>query len=141
MDITIDAEEFRVNCYDINLGEFDLILSVEFLGTTKNPSSQPALVDSDLRSKRLKDSRAGFKHGTCSKRNCLMCQHKFDGPPTLSSKVIRSLGSKFCKMFEDDLTDKCLKKKKSSSSSVNSSQSKDKKSNGKKDSDNDDPKR
>jgi hypothetical protein len=70
-----------------------------------------------------------------------MCQHKFDGPPTLSSKVIRSLGSKFCKMFEDDLTDKCLKKKKSSSSSVNSSQSKDKKSNGKKDSDNDDPKR
>jgi hypothetical protein len=39
MDITIDAEEFRVNCYDINLGEFDLILSVEFLGTTKNPSS------------------------------------------------------------------------------------------------------
>lgn len=65
----------------------------------KNLSSQPTLVDSDLRrSKRLKDSRAGFKLGSCSKRKCLMCQHKFDGPPTLSSEVIKTLGSKFCKM-------------------------------------------
>jgi hypothetical protein len=39
MDITIDTEEFRINCYGINLDEFDLILGVEFLGTTNNPSS------------------------------------------------------------------------------------------------------
>jgi hypothetical protein len=65
----------------------------------KNLSSQPTLVDSDLRrSKRRKDSRAGFNLGSCSKINCLMCQHKFDSPTPLSSKVIRSLGSKFCKM-------------------------------------------
>jgi hypothetical protein len=65
----------------------------------KHLSSPPILVDSDLRrSKRLKDSRAGFKLGSCSKRKCLMCQHKFDGPPTLSSEVIKTLGSKFCKM-------------------------------------------
>jgi hypothetical protein len=105
-------------------------------------SSQLALVDSDLRrSKRLKDSRAGFKHGSCPKRNCLMCQHMFDGPPTLSSKVIQSLGSKFCKMSEDDLTDKSLKKNKSSSGLVSSSKSEDKKRNGKKDGSNDEPKK
>jgi hypothetical protein len=108
----------------------------------KHLSSQPTLVDSDLRrSKRLKDSRASFKPGSCSKRNCLMCQYKFDGPPTLSSKVIRSLGSKFCKMTEDDLLEKNLKKRKTSSRSVNSSHSEDKKGNDKKDNDNDDPKK
>jgi hypothetical protein len=31
--IAINAEAFRVNCYGINLGEFDLILGVEFLST------------------------------------------------------------------------------------------------------------
>jgi hypothetical protein len=70
-----------------------------------------------------------------------MCQHKFDGPPTLSSKVIRSLGSKFCKMLEDDLTDKSLKKKNSSSGVVSSSKTEDKKRNGKKDTSNDEPKK
>jgi hypothetical protein len=105
-------------------------------------SSQLALVDSDLRrSKRLKDSRVGFKHGSCPKRNCLMCQHKFDGPPTLSTKVIWNLGSKFCKMSEDDLTDKNLEKKKSSSGSVSSSRPNDKKRNGKKDGSNDESKK
>jgi hypothetical protein len=74
------------------------------------------IVDSDLRrSKRLKDSRAGFRQGSCPKRNCLMCHHNFDGPPSLSSKVIRNLGAKFCNMSEEDLSDKNLKKKKFSS--------------------------
>jgi hypothetical protein len=33
VEIAINAEAFRVNCYNINLGEFDLILGVEFLST------------------------------------------------------------------------------------------------------------
>jgi hypothetical protein len=41
----------------------------------------PIIVESELRrSKRLKESRAGFRQGACPKRNCLMCQHNFDGP-------------------------------------------------------------
>jgi hypothetical protein len=85
------------------------------LKVVDSSSSRLTLVDSDIRrSKRLKDSKAGFRHGSCPKRNCLMCQHKFDGPPTLSTKVIRNLGSKFCNMSEDELTNKNLKKKTSS---------------------------
>jgi hypothetical protein len=42
----------------------------------------PIIVESELRrSKRLKESRVGFRQGACPKRNCLMCQHNFDGPP------------------------------------------------------------
>ena len=79
----------------------------------------PIIVESELRrSKRLKDSRAGFRQGACLKRNCLMCHHNFDGPPSLSSKVIRNLGAKFCNMANEDLSDNNLKKKKFSSGSV-----------------------
>jgi hypothetical protein len=47
-----------------------------------------------------------------------MCHHNFDGHPSLSSKVIRNLGNRFCSMSDDDLSDTNLKKKKSSSGSV-----------------------
>ena len=70
-------------------------------------------MESDLRrSKRLREARAGFMQGSCQKKNCLMCQHKFEGPPSLSAKVIRNLGEKFCNLSEVDLSDKALKKKK-----------------------------
>jgi hypothetical protein len=78
----------------------------------------PIIMESELRrSKRLKESRAGFRHGACPKRNCLMCQHNFDAPP-LSSKVLRNLGSRFCNLSEDDLSEHRLKKKKSTVGSV-----------------------
>jgi hypothetical protein len=47
-----------------------------------------------------------------------MCQHKFEGPPSLSAKVIRSLGERFCNLSEVDLSDNALKKKKSPSGCV-----------------------
>jgi hypothetical protein len=79
----------------------------------------PVIVESELRrSKRLKDSRAGFRQGACPKWNRLMCHHSFDGPPSLSSKVIRNLGTKLCNMSDEELSDNNLKKKKSSSASI-----------------------
>jgi hypothetical protein len=91
-------------------------------GISKDSDSRggpsPIIVESELRrSKRLKESRAGFRHGACPKRNCLMCQHNFDAPP-LSSKVLRNLGSRFCYLSEDDLSEHRLKKKKSAVGSV-----------------------
>jgi hypothetical protein len=75
----------------------------------------PIIVESGLRrSKRLKESRAGFRHGACPKKNCLMCQHNLDGPPPLSSKVLRNLGTRLCNLSEDDLSEQRLKQKKSS---------------------------
>jgi hypothetical protein len=47
-----------------------------------------------------------------------MCHHNYDGPPSLSSKVIRNLGAKFCNMSDEDLSNNNLKKKKFSSGSV-----------------------
>jgi hypothetical protein len=74
----------------------------------------PIIVESGLRrSKRLKESRAGFRHGACPKRNCLMCKHNFDGPPPLSSKVLWNLGTRRCNLSEDDLSEQRLKQKKS----------------------------
>jgi hypothetical protein len=82
-------------------------------------SSKPTVVESDLRrSKRLRDARAGFRQGSYQKKNCLMCQHKFEGPPSLSAKAIRSLGERFCNLSEVDLSDKALKKKNNPSSCV-----------------------
>lgn len=72
----------------------------------------PIIVESGLRrSKRLQESRNGFRHGACTKRNCLMCQHNFGGPPPLSSKVLRNLGTRLCDLSEDDLSEQKLKKK------------------------------
>jgi hypothetical protein len=47
-----------------------------------------------------------------------MCQHKFEGPPSLSAKVIRNLGEKNCNLSEVDLSDKALKNKKNPSGCV-----------------------
>jgi hypothetical protein len=84
-------------------GKFlDSVLSEESADNASvpsDPASSPpkhAVVESDLRrSKRLRDAWAGFRQGSCQKKNCLMCQHKFEGPPSLSAKTIRRLGRVF----------------------------------------------
>jgi hypothetical protein len=43
-----------------------------------------------------------------------MCHHNFDGPPPLSSKVLRNLDTRLCNLSEDDLSEQRLKHKKSS---------------------------
>jgi hypothetical protein len=83
-----------------------------------------AIVESDLRrSKRLRDAWAGFRQGSCQKKNCLLCQHKCEGPPSLSAKTIRSLGERFCNLSEEELADKALKKKKNPPGCVGSNKS------------------
>lgn len=125
LELELESLSFAIPKSCLNDEFLDNVLSedphhmISDLKDVDSSSSRPNLVDSDLRrSKRLKDSKPGFRHGSCPKRNCLMCHHKFDGPPTLSTKVIRNLVSKFCSMTEDELTDKNLKKKKTSSRSV-----------------------
>lgn len=97
-------------------GSQDKIPEMEDVGSSP---SRPSIVDSDLRrSKRLREARAGFRQGSCQKKNCLMCHHKFEGPPSLSAKVIRNLGEIFCSMSKEDLSNKKLQKKKKSSGCV-----------------------
>jgi hypothetical protein len=108
----------------------DSVISEESADDTSVPSdptsSTPkfAVVESDLRrSKRLRDARAGLRQGSCQKKNCLMCQHKFEGPPSLSAKTIRRLGERFCNLSEEELADKALKKKKNPPGCVGSNKS------------------
>jgi hypothetical protein len=61
-----------------------------------------------------------------------MCHHKFDGPPSLSTKVIKNLGAKYCSMSEEELSDTKLKKKKNSSGCVGPQKPNKKDKNGKK---------
>jgi hypothetical protein len=64
---------------DSSLGDVTSGISKDSDGCGR-PSS--IIVESELRrSKRLKESRAGFRHGACPKRNCLMCKHNFDATP------------------------------------------------------------
>jgi hypothetical protein len=96
-----------------NVELLDDVLSESSKDSDSSDAPTPIIVESELRrSKRLKESRAGFRHGAYPKRNCLMCQHNFDGPPLLSSKVMRNLGSRFCNLSDDDLSERHLKKKK-----------------------------
>jgi hypothetical protein len=60
----------------------DDVLSENSKKTDSCDDPTPIIVESELRrSKRLNESRGGFRQGACPKRNCLMCQHNFDGPP------------------------------------------------------------
>lgn len=68
------------------------------------------LSDKEIRkSERFKNKSNGFKLTTCSDRRCISCSPK---PPILSAKLIKNLGTQFCKMDPANLTDEALLKKK-----------------------------
>jgi hypothetical protein len=51
---------------------------------------------------RIKAYNTGFKSSRCGRKNCMGCEL---GPPTLSSKIIKNLGEKICKMDPIELSD------------------------------------
>ena len=63
-------------------------------------------MDSQVRrSERIKLVNKGFKNSECTDRRCTSCN-----PPTLSNKVIRSLGSQFCSLDQEELSENDLMK-------------------------------
>jgi hypothetical protein len=74
------------------------------------------LVDTELRrSLRIKAYNIGSKPVRCGRKNCL--GYDLD-PPPLSSKVIRKLGEKFCKVAPEELSDVALKASKTSKKAI-----------------------
>lgn len=70
----------------------------------------PPLSDKEVRrSERFKNKNNGFKSSICSDRRCISC---CPTPPILSTKLIKNLGTQFCKMDPADLSDEALLKKK-----------------------------
>jgi hypothetical protein len=75
----------------------------------KRKKDKAPLVDTKVRrSERLKEINKGFKSSSCPSKNCF-CYETV--PPTLSSKVIRSMGNDLCNIHLDDLSDEVIKKK------------------------------
>jgi hypothetical protein len=78
-------------------------------GSKKKRANKRAtpIVDSQVRrSDRLKQGTNGFKTQGCSNWKCTTCN-----PPTLSSKVIRNLGTQFCSLEQEELAEEELLKR------------------------------
>ncbi|KAL6601588.1 hypothetical protein ACP70R_044808 [Stipagrostis hirtigluma subsp. patula] len=73
------------------------------------PKKCPLKIRSVKEHQRLSNLNKGFKKNTCFDKNCLVCSME---PPTLSPRVIRSLGEAFCKVAPGVLTDDALTAKK-----------------------------
>jgi len=82
------------------------IRTIEEISTPKKRKGRakgkaPICEDEVRRSTRLKKLNNGFKSSSCKDRNCLGCS---TNPPTISTKVIRNLGSSFCGLNPNDLS-------------------------------------
>jgi hypothetical protein len=112
-------------CSEINTGEKEIVdssaeltipdhltsslqtsLSTTVLLPRKRKERQITMVDIDLRrSLIIKAYNSRFKPSGCGKKNYLGCDMD---PPSLSTKVIRNLGEKFCKVALENLTESAL---------------------------------
>lgn len=87
------------------------ILNSNSFGSKKGQKAKISVVESEVtRSPRLKEYNKGFKASTCTSKKCLACNPK-PSPPDLSSDLIKKLGSTFCQIDKELLTDKALNKK------------------------------
>lgn len=101
---TLTLEEVQEETSDID----------EQLTSAKKSSSRKRapVVESEVRrSPRLKIMYNGSKPSICFDKKWLACS---PSPPTLSSKLIRNLGTQFCEMNPELLEDAVLKKEKKS---------------------------
>jgi hypothetical protein len=67
------------------------------------------LVESDIRrSPRILELNEGFKNNSvCKDKNCLSCSST---PPDLKSKIVKNLATSFCKVEEENLSSKLMKR-------------------------------
>jgi hypothetical protein len=80
----------------------------------KRRDNKIALVESEVRrSPRLVLLNDGYKnHDNCSDKHCLTCNA---APPIINSKVVKNLAMSFCKVSEDVVEKRILKKGKNTS--------------------------
>jgi hypothetical protein len=97
---------------DLSTPEKQMGVLVESMITSalhlKRKQSKAPMVVTEVRSVRLKGKHQGFKLDSCPDRDYFCCNPE---APTLSSKVIKSLGKDFCHISEASLTDENLRKK------------------------------
>lgn len=67
------------------------------------------------RSDRLKIKSDGFKPSACARGNYVACHSE---PPVLTPKMIKNLGTEFCKMAPKELSEEALGKKRKSAAPI-----------------------
>jgi hypothetical protein len=82
---------------------------------TKLKRKAPITVSEVRRSERFKAQQQGFKAKSCQGKAWFCCDVE---PPSLSSKVIKSLGKEFCKIPGSQISEATLKKKPLSKTAV-----------------------
>nr|TKV94037.1 hypothetical protein SEVIR_9G248400v2 [Setaria viridis] len=71
-------------------------------------SNTPLVETEARRSPRIRTRNAGFKHSSCTSRNCLACAAV---PSSLPTKTLVALGEDFCKVSKGTLSDENLRRK------------------------------
>jgi hypothetical protein len=100
----------RISTPDVNISKSGLkfAASTSSMHMKIKRAKAPLVVTEVRRSERLKGKSDGYKARACDNRSCFCCS---TDPPTLSLKVIRSLGTDFCKMSSKMVSDEALKSK------------------------------
>nr|TKW28031.1 hypothetical protein SEVIR_3G297000v2 [Setaria viridis] len=77
-------------------------------GQKKTKVSAPLVETEARRSPRIRTRNAGFKHSSCTSRNCLACAAV---PPSLPTKTLVALGEDFYKVSKGTLSNEKLRRK------------------------------
>ena len=67
------------------------------------------LVETQVRSGRIREENNGFKTNSCASKECLPCNVV---QPIIQNKIVKNLTSAFCKVAEEDLQEKLAKRPK-----------------------------
>jgi hypothetical protein len=97
------------DCHTNGVISSEFGMSAMETGKGKGKAIIPHVETEARRSPRIRARNNGFKHNSCSGKNCLACACL---PPTLSKQVIRSIGEDFCKISARKLSDEELVGKK-----------------------------
>jgi hypothetical protein len=81
-----------------------------------NRKKRPILVGTEVRSARLREKARGFKSCYGIRKNCSCCARP--SPPSIPYKIIKKLGTEFCKVDPSKLCPDALNRSRSSSSAI-----------------------
>jgi hypothetical protein len=102
------APACKISKMEENFHDAELLTPVA-LAKRKRRGTVPLVENEVRRSPRILELNEGFKnHSTCSDKNCLSSSI----PPCTKNKIVKSLATSFCKVAEENLDSKLLKKNK-----------------------------
>jgi hypothetical protein len=95
-------------CKLSEISDDDDLLETPAAPVRKRKSRVPLVETEVRRSPRIVELNGGFKsHSNCNDKNCLTCNAT---PPQLQNRIVKNLAVSFCKVAEDGIDSKLMKK-------------------------------